>query len=216
MDDVRGPARTAAAEPLGTAVADDRPRRVRLPRLRRPATWSLALGAASLVPLSVDAFRAQRDRMVSLSGSTSGSGLSVDLGVVLFLAAGCLACVWLVRVQSLLARSVLVRTTAYDVGLWLMWAFPVLNWILPGVRISAWDKAIHGRRSWAVVAWAALWAPFSTAQVWLAPDASTVPSTWVSWAFVATAAGTFALWAATVVRLTWGCEVVAHRTGVDA
>jgi hypothetical protein len=57
-------------------VPDDRPVRAEQPRLRRPAAWSLALGAASLVPMSMSVFRAEDERMVSLSGSlsTPGSG----------------------------------------------------------------------------------------------------------------------------------------------
>ena len=201
-------------QPAARAVPDDRPVRVTQPRLRRPATWSLAFGAASVVPLSLGAFSSESERMVSLTGSSSGP--SVDLAGVAFFVAGCLACRWLVRLQWLLARAQRLDTLTTDVGLWIMWVVPILMWILPGVRLSRWDKAIHGHRSWVVPAWALLWVPLSTGHRWAAPDPAVAPEHARSWWFAATAVVTFGLWAATVIRLTRGAEVLAHETGLDA
>lgn len=212
MEDIRG--RDAAAHGEAQPVPDDRPVRVEQPRLRRPAAWSLALGAASLVPLSVSAFRADEERMVSPSGSLSGPW--VDLGGLVFFVAGCFACMWLVRVQWLLARAQRIHTMTSDVGPWLMWVVPILMWILPGVRISRWDKMIHGRRSWVVIGWAVLWVPSSFLWRWTPDGPAQAPDPARAWWFVCTAVVTFGLWAATVVRLTRGCEVVAHETGLSA
>jgi len=194
-------------------VPDDRPRRLELPRLRRPAMWSLALGAASVISLSIAAFLPP-DRLLITSG-TPHSGWTINLAGVLYVAAGCQACVWLVRLQSLLARAGRLSSASTDAGLWVMWGIPILSWILPAVRISRWDKAIHGRRSWTTLSWAVLWGPFS-ARLYGTPPPRVAPDPTEAWWFVALVVATFALWSTTVVRLTRGAEVVAHETGVHA
>ena len=197
-----------------TTVPDDRPVRARQPRLRRPATWSLLLGAASLVPLSWGAFRSESERLVTWGTPTSGS--TFDLAGVLFFVAGCLACVWLVRLQWLLARANRIRTMATSFGVWVMWGLPVVMWILPGIRMSGWDKAVHGRRSWTVTAWALSWIPCSAFIIGPSGDRTAVPEPAARWLHVVVFLTTFVLWAATVRRLTRGAEVVAHETGLDA
>jgi hypothetical protein len=194
-------------------VLADRPRRAKQLRLRRPATWSLSIGAASLVPLSANAFLPPARRLVTWG--TPHSGGAFEIGGLLYVVAGCIACVWLVRLQWLLARAQRISTMSTDAGLWLMWAIPIVSWIVPAVRISRWDKAIHGRRSVVVLAWAALWVPFS-ALVHQTSSDETTPDASHAWRFTALAVVTLCLWAATVVRLTRGAEVLAHETGVDA
>lgn len=195
-------------------MAHDQPVRVRQPRLRRPAASSLAVGAASLVPLSWAAFRPESERL--LTWGTSTSGTTVDLAGVLFFAAGCFACVWLVRLQWLLVRANRITTQATDFGIWLMWVLPILSWVLPAIRISRWDKAVHGRRSWVVITWALSWIPFSAFTIGASNSRTAVPDTSDGWLHVAVFVTTFALWVATVVHLTRGAEVVAHETGADA
>ncbi|GAA2485759.1 hypothetical protein GCM10009858_24620 [Terrabacter carboxydivorans] len=206
---------TDAGEPMSVApvVPDDRPRRVEQPRLRRPALWSLGLGAASLVALSVYAFLPPEK--LQLSSGSAESGWTVNLAAALFVAAGCVACVWLVRLQWLLGRAGRVPSVSSDLGLWIMWGIPLLSWVLPVMRISRWDKAIHGHRSWTPIAWAVLWVPFS-AQLRGSRPPGVTPDPTDAWGFVALNVATFALWAATVLRLTRGAEVVAHQTGADA
>jgi hypothetical protein len=210
--DTRGGDVTGAAAVV--TVPDDRPVRRRQPRLRRPATWSLGIGAASLVPLSWAAFRPETERLVTWGTPTSGT--TVDLAGLLFFVAGCLACVWLVRLQGFLARANRLGTMATDVGLWVMWVLPLVMWVLPGVRISGWDKAVHGRRSWTVTAWALAWIPCSAFILGSSGDRTAVPDPTQSWLHVGVFVTTFVLWAATVLRLTRGAEVVAHVSGLDA
>lgn len=144
--DTRGGDVTGAAAVV--TVPDDRPVRHRQARLRRPASWSLGLGAASLAPLS--------------------------------------------------------------------WVVPLVMWVLPGVRISGWDKALHRRRSWTVSAWALAWIPCSAFILGSSGDRTAVPDLTQGWLHVGVFVTTFALWAATVLRLTRAAEVVAHQTGLDA
>ncbi|NUO92738.1 MAG: hypothetical protein HOQ18_18215 [Dermatophilaceae bacterium] len=210
--DTKGGDVTGAAAVV--TVPDDRPVRHRQPRLRRPASWSLGLGAASLAPLSWAAFRPETERLVTWGTPTSGG--SVDLAGPLFFVAGCLACVWLVRLQGLLARTNRIGTTATDFGLWVMWGLPLVMSILPGIRISGWDKAMHGRRSWTVTAWALSWIPCSTFIKAPSGDRTDVPDPAQSWVHLGVSLTTFVLWTATVMRLTRGAEVVAHETGLDA
>lgn len=195
-------------------VPDDRPLRARQRRLRRPAAWSLGLGAASLVPLSWGAFRPESERLVSWGTLTSGA--SIDVARILFFVSGCLACLWLVRLQWLLARAGRVRSVATDGGIWIMWAIPILQWILPAWRISQWDKAIHGRRSLTVLAWALAWLPCSAFILGSSGDRTAVPDAGEGWLHVGVFVATFALWAASVVHLTRGAEVVSHASGIDA
>ena len=209
MED-RGDASTAAA----VVVSDDRPVRVEQRRLRRPALASLVVGAASLVPLSWAAFRPVSDRLVTWGTPTSGT--TVDLAGILFLVAGCLACVWLVRLQWLLARANRIASLATDFGIWVMWGIPIVMWTLPGLRISGWDKALHGRRSWAVMAWALSRVPCSACILGSWNDRAAVPSPAEGWLHVAVFVTTYTLWVATVVRCTRGAEVVAQETGLDA
>ena len=188
--------------------------RHRQPRLRRPATWSLSLGAASLGPLSWAAFRPESERLVTWGTPTAGT--SVDLAGILFFAAGCFACVWMVRLQGLLARSHRIGAIATDFGLWVMWVVPIVMWALPASRISHWDKAVHDRRSWTVIAWAFSWIPCSAFILGSSSDRSAVPDPAQGWLHVAVFVTAFALWAATVLRLTRGAEAVSHETGLDA
>ena len=210
MDD-RGHSLADGASPIGVVVPDDRPRRLELPRLRRPARWSLWLGAASVVPLSINGFLPP-EKLIFSSGSAQ-SGWTVNLAAALFVVAGCFACVWLVRLQGLLGRAGRLPSVSPDIGLWIMWGLPILSWILPAVRISRWDKAIHGQRSWTTIVWAVLWVPFS-AQLYGSRPPGVTPDPADAWGFVALTVATFTLWCTTVVRLTRGAEVVAHETGV--
>ncbi|GAB3888330.1 hypothetical protein [Terrabacter terrigena] len=201
MDDRGGDTTGAAAV---VAVPDDRPVRARQPRLRRPAAWSLGLGISSLPPLVLGA------------ASAPPSDGSYRVSTVLLLAAGVFACVWLVRLQWLVVRARHSPTLVPDLGMWVMWALPVVSWILPPVRISRLDKAIHGRRSWMVWAWGAGWAPLTMPSLW-SPDRNVdIPVGDRAWLLAATAVVTFGLWTLTVVRLTRGAEVVAHVSGLDA
>jgi len=183
-------------------VPDDRPVRVEQRRLRRPAGWAIVVGALSLPALVVGAL-----------------GLSPDAAykaaTVLGVAGGVFACVWLVRLQRFLTRAGRLRRPAPALGLWLMWALPLLSWVLPAVRISRLDEAAHGRRSWHVVAWAA-WVPLTMPGLWAPMPGPDIPSGVRAGLLAATAAVTFALWASVVLRLTRGAEVVAHETGLDA
>ncbi|GAA2747063.1 hypothetical protein GCM10009868_34990 [Terrabacter aerolatus] len=54
------------------------------------------------------------------------------------------ACVWLVRLQWLLARSGRLTKVVPDAGLWVMWALPFVSWVLPAVRISRLERATFG------------------------------------------------------------------------
>lgn len=136
--------------------------------------------------------------------------------MLLWFAAGVLACVWLVRLQWLLLRAHRLHTRATDLGLWVMWVLPVVSWILPPVRISRMDKAIHGRRSWTVWVWAVLWAALTTPPLWSPDDLTAPPQGERALLLAATSVVTYALWAVVVVRLTRGAEVLAHETGLDA
>ncbi|MBC9819982.1 hypothetical protein [Terrabacter sp. MAHUQ-38] len=136
--------------------------------------------------------------------------------MLLWFAAGVLACVWLVRLQWLLLRAHRLHTRATDLGLWVMWVLPVVSWILPPVRISRMDKAIHGRRSWTVWVWAVLWAALTTPPLWSPDDLTAPPQGERVLLLAATSVVTYALWAVVVVRLTRGAEVLAHETGLDA
>ncbi|NUO92742.1 MAG: hypothetical protein HOQ18_18235, partial [Dermatophilaceae bacterium] len=98
----------------------------------------------------------------------------------------------------------------------LSWAVPLVMWVLPGLRISGWDKALHGRRWWTVSAWALTWIPCSAFILGSSGDRTAVPGLTQGWLHVGVFVTTFALWAATVLRLTRAAEVVAHQTGLDA
>lgn len=204
MDDDRGGSRTPAAGQPFALVPDDRPRRLAQPRLRRPATRSLALSSLSLPSLAVGA----------LGGSTADP--AYRLAVVLAVAGGALACVWLVRLQWFLARTRRLSKVSPDLALWLMWALPLLLWILPAVRLSRLDRAIHGRRSWTVFAWAGLWVPLTMPGLWAPQPGPDLPEDVRAWLLVATAGAAFGLWTTVVLRLTRGAEVVAHESGLDA
>lgn len=208
----RGPeAREALTD---RAVPDDRPVRVVQPRLSRPATWSLALGISSLPPL-VYAAAMSRPAGPAAPGDSGSSG-AYQLAALLTLAGGVFACVWLVRLQWLVVRARHLATLVPDLGMWVMWALPIVSWILPPVRISRLDKAIHGRRSWVVWAWGALWGPLTMPGLWSPEPDINIPVGGRAWLFAGTAVVTFGLWAHTVVRLTRGAEVVAHVSGLDA
>jgi hypothetical protein len=118
---------TGAAETA--TVPDDRPVRAVQRRLRQPATWSLGLGIASLPPL------------VHGAAASPASEAPYKAATVLAVAGGVLACVWLVRLQWLVVRARHLPTLVPDLGMWVMWAVPILSWILPAVRISRLDKA---------------------------------------------------------------------------
>jgi hypothetical protein len=75
---------------------------------------------------------------------------------------------------------------------------------------------MHGRRSWIVITWAVLWVPASFLWRWTPEDPAQPPDPARAWWFVCTAVVAFGFWAATVVRLTRGAEVVAHETGLNA
>lgn len=185
-------------------VADDRPVRARQRRLRTPATWALGLGILALPALVLGAF-----------GGPSAEDAYRAAGL-LTVGGGVFACVWLVRLQWLVVRARHLATVVPDLGMWVMWALPVVSWILPPLRISRLDKAIHGRRSWTVWAWAAGWAPLTTTALWSPSRATEIPVGDRAWLFAATAVVTFGLWTVTLVRLTRGAEVVAHVSGFDA
>ena len=211
MDD-RGRDATALGD--GHVVPVDLPVRAEQSKLRRPAAWSLALGAASLVPMSWAAFVSRADRRLVIGDSVSGATL--EPAMLLAFAAGVFSCVWLVRLQWLLLRARRLHTQATDLGLWVMWILPIVSWILPAVRISRMDKAIHGTRSWTVWAWAVLWAALTMPRLWSPDDPTTPPQGERGLLFAATSIVTYALWAVVIVRLTRGAEVVAHETGLDA
>jgi hypothetical protein len=185
-------------------VPDDRPVRVQQPRLRRPAAVALGLGILSLPPLVYGAV---------VGPAADGA---YRAAVMLTLAGGVFACVWLVRLQWLVVRARHPTTLVPDLGMWVMWALPVVSWILPPVRTSRLDKAIHGRRSWTVWAWAVGWAPLTMPGLWSPSRDTDVPVGGRAWLFAATAVVTFGLWTVTVLRLTRGAEVVAHVSGFDA
>ena len=204
MDDDRGGTGTPGALQALAVVPDDRPRRLVQPRLRRPATRSLAISSLSLPSLVVGA----------LGGSTSDP--AYRLAAVLAVAGGALACVWLVRLQWYLARTRRLSKVAPDLGMWVMWALPVVGWVLPAVRLSRLDRATHGRRSWTVFAWAALWVPVTMPGLWAPQAGRELPEGVRAWLLVVTAGAAFGLWTAVVLRLTRGAEVVAHESGLDA
>lgn len=174
------------------------------PQLRRPATRSLAISSLSLPSLAVGA----------LGGSTAD--LAYRLAAVLAVAGGALACVWLVRLQWFLARTRRLSKVAPDLGMWVMWALPIVSWILPPVRLSRFDRALHGRRSWTVFAWAGLWAPLTMPGLWVSQPGPDLPEGARAWVLVATAGAAFGLWTTVVLRLTRGAEAVAHESGLDA
>lgn len=167
------------------------------PWLRRPAAWSLAVGALSLPALVVGA-----------AGLSPNSAYRAAVAAVV--SGGAIACVLLVRVQQLLVRVGRLRRRTPDLGVWVMWALPVVSLVLPATRISRWDKALHGRRSWTVLAWAVSWVPLTLPRIWAPMPGTGVPEGARAWALAATATVAYALWALVVVRLTRGAEVVAH------
>lgn len=193
-----------AAEAAVAVVHDDRPRRLEQLRLRRPALWSLAISFLSLPALLIGA----------LGGPTAdwayrmASGLAVGGGIF--------ACVWLVRLQWLLARSGRLTKLVPEAGMWVMWALPFVSWVLPAVRISRLEKATFGSRSWVVHVWAALFFTLTMPRLWALDSDVDIPAGRAAWLLAAIAVVTFALWSVTVLRLTRGAEVVAHETGVDA
>ena len=195
------------------AVPDDRPVRARQRRLRRPATWALALGISSL-PTLVYAAAVSGPAGQAVQGESSTAAYQVAF--LLALAGGVFACVWLVRLQWLVVRARHLPTLVPDLGMWVMWALPIVSWILPPVRISRLDKAIHGRRSWGVWAWGVLWALLTMPGLWSPERDLDIPVGGRAWLFAGTAVVTFALWTAVVVRLTRGAEVIAHVSGIDA
>jgi hypothetical protein len=202
--DDRGLAGTPGADTAVAVVHDDRPRRLEQPRLRRPALWSLAISALSLPALLIGA----------LGGPTADWAYRV--ASALAVAGGILACVWLVRLQWLLARSGRLTKLVPDSGMWVMWALPFVSWVLPAVRISRLEKAAFGSRSWVVLAWAALFFTLTTPRLWALDSDVDIPTGRAAWLLAAIAVVTFALWSVTVLRLTRGAEVVSHETGVDA
>jgi len=193
-----------AAEAAVAVVHDDRPRRLEQLRLRRPAFWSLAISFLSLPALLIGA----------LGGPTADWAYRLASG--LGAGGGIFACVWLVRLQWLLARSGRLTKLVPDAGMWVMWALPFVSWVLPAVRISRLEKATFGSRSWVVHVWAALFFTLTMPRLWALDSDVDIPAGRAAWLLAAIAVVTFALWSVTVLRLTRGAEVVAHETGVDA
>lgn len=170
----------------------------------RPAGWALGLGILSLPALVYGA---------AVGPSADEAYRAAGL---LTVAGGVFACVWLVRLQWLVVRARHLTALVPDLGMWVMWGLPVVMWILPPVRISRLDKAIHGRRSWTVWAWAVGWASLTMTGLWSPDRATDIPVGGRAWLFAATAVATFGLWTVTLVRLTRGAEVAAHVSGLDA
>ena len=86
--------------------------------LRTPARLSLLLGAFSLLPIAVEAGRAEA---TSLSRPARGS-----------LVAG-----------SAAAESL---TSGLGAALWVMWAVALLMWVLPALRLNRLDRATQAYR----------------------------------------------------------------------
>lgn len=231
--DVTGDA--AAAPRADDGYVDDLPFARQGRELVRPAAAALAAGAVSLLPVAVRAGNAY-----GLQAAWDGArGLSPAPGPVLtleqvaasvaaaaFLLAGVFSCIWLVRVQRVAVRAELVDRHNPDSALWVMWALPFANLVLPAVRLARFDRVLHKTRhaSWVVHAWAVCWVPTCSGALWQArlsrDDVSPlvpfverqpgiVASAW--WRLGAAVVG-FALWAVIVVRLTRAARRVDAAT----
>ncbi|WP_323100438.1 hypothetical protein [Intrasporangium sp. YIM S08009] len=206
--------------------ADTLPFATKSRELARPAAAALAIGALSLLPVAVRAGNAlglQAAWDATVAGQDPGPSpvltvehVTTNLGTAAFLLAGVLACIWLVRVQRILVRADLVDVYHPDSGLWIMWAVPLGNLVLPARRLAGFDRVLHGTRhaSWAVYAWAVCWVPTCSYALWqprltsddvspLVPLVDWQPGIVVSaWWRLASAVVGFALWATVVVRIT--------------
>ncbi|WP_207555876.1 hypothetical protein [Intrasporangium flavum] len=227
----------AVARPLvGDGYVDDLPF-ARQPRaLLRPAAVALTVGAVSLLPVAVRAgnaagLQAAWDAAPPAHDPGPSPVLTVEqvaawLGPATFLLAGVFACIWLVRVQRIVVRADLVDVFHPDSALWIMWAVPLANLVLPARRLARFDRVLHGTRhaSWAVLAWTVCWVPNASPALWQArltrDDVSPlvpfvdwqpgiVASAW--WRLGVGVVG-FALWAAVVVRLTRAARSVDADT----
>jgi hypothetical protein len=169
-----------------------------------PARVTLALGALSLLPIIA----------ATTSLSTDAASWARNCYGALVVAAGVVACIWLVRVQRALAASnAPLRYDYPDSGLWFMWVLPVVSSVIPAVRLAQFDGAAraavraedgpnpwHGRL-WQVAPWAVGWF-FMMSRNWSEEALGRPQSVWLTGLTIAT----FALWAYIVVRLTRNTE----------
>lgn len=196
----------------------DRPR-----ALVAPAAWALALGALSLLPVALRAGNAAGLATV-LAATPQGQDpapsqvvtveqVAANVSAVLLLLAGICACIWLVRLQRVAVRASLLDRYHPESALWIMWAIPLANAVVPCLRIARLDRALHaGRASWTTWAWGVTLWWYTLPVRWIGADSRDLPvlgsdiSTDVgqqlAWVRLGVTVLGFALWAVVIVRLT--------------
>ncbi len=148
--------------------------------VRRSARWALGLGALSVslyVARAVRFEEATQVRREALTRHVAVDHLALrfdeivyDAGGLASIAAGVMACVWLVQAyRAALGLDPSLKRVS-DVWLWVMWVLPFVQFVAPPLRLRALQRAVNRTRSsWLVLVWLVVWIPVEAVRRRLAP-----------------------------------------------